>query len=209
MRKILIILFIVVMTLIMNSSKMFETNIYEIHRDREYDMTYQIRMTTDYYIGVENEWSKIDYTPINYDTKCLVISDQWLSNNLVEEFGKKLIWNRVYSYDYNNCPYSTIDSGYDKLNIMISNQRMAAYPQYTAFIEKNNYTSPKGVPVWVSLDEDYQVINDDYYHIKKFKYSFILNDHYVFMETISINSEWDINELLETVDNIYDQVVNS
>lgn len=53
MRKIVIILFIVLMTLIMNSSKMFETNIYQIHRDREYDMTYQIRMTTDYYVGVE------------------------------------------------------------------------------------------------------------------------------------------------------------
>jgi hypothetical protein len=209
MRKVLLVIIIILLSLVMTSAKLVETNIYNIYRTNEFDRVYQIRMTTDYYIGVENEWSTIDYTPINYDTKCLIPYDQWLSNNLVEEFGKKLIWNRVYSFDHNNCSYSNIDAQFDKINIMISDNRMAAYPQYTAFIEKNNYTSPKGVPVWVSLDEDYQVINDDYYHIKKFKYSFILNDHYVFMETISINSEWDINELLETVDNIYNQVVNS
>jgi len=209
MRKIVIILFIVVMTLIMNSSKMFKTNIYEIYKDRNFDLTYQIRMTTDYYIGVENEWSKIDYTPINYDTKCLVISDQWLSNNLVDEFGKKIIWNRRYSFDHNNCSYSNIDAQFDKINIMISENRMAGYPQYTAFIEENNYTTPNGIPVWVNVDEEYQVYNNDYYQIKKFKYSFIINNHYVFMETININTDWDIQELLETVDNIYNQVENS
>ncbi len=209
MRKIVIILFIVLMTLIMNSSKMFETNIYQIHRDREYDMTYQIRMTTDYYVGVENEWSKIDYTPINYDTNCLVINDQWLSNNLVDEFGKKVIWNRRYSFDHNNCSYSNIDAQFDKINIMISENRMAGYPQYTSFIEEKNYTTPDGTPVWVNINEESQVYNDDYYQIKKFKYSFILNNHYIFMETISINSEWDIKELLETVDSINNQTKNS
>lgn len=209
MRKIVIILFIVLMTLIMNSSKMFETNIYQIHRDREYDMTYQIRMTTDYYVGVENEWSKIDYTPINYDTNCLVINDQWLSNNLVDEFGKKVIWNRRYSFDHNNCSYSMVDAQFDKINIMISDNRMAGYPQFTSFVEKNNYESPNGIPLWINIDEENQVYNDDYYQIKKFKYSFIVNDHYIFMETVSINSEWDIKELLETVESIYNQIENS
>lgn len=209
MRKIVIILIILIMTLIMNSSKMFETNIYELHRDREYDMTYQIRMTTDYYIGVDNEWSKIDYTPINYDTNCLVSNDQWLSNNLVDEFGKKIIWNRKYSFDHNNCTYSNIDSSYDKINVMISDNRMAGYPQFTSFVEENSFISPNGILVWVRVDEETQVYNDDYYQIKKFKYSFIINNHYVFMDTVSINSDWGIKELLETIDKIYNQVENS
>lgn len=209
MRKVLLVIIIILLSLVMTSAKLVETNIYNIYRTNEFDRVYQIRMTTDYYIGVENEWSKIDYTPISYDTKCLVISDQWLSNNLVDEFGKKIIWNRRYSFDHNNCSYSNIDAQFDKINIMISDNRMAGYPQYTAFIEESNYTTSNGVLVWVNIDEETQIYNEDYYHIKKFKYSFVLNNHYVFMETISINSEWDIEELLETVDSIYDQIENS
>ena len=209
MRKVLLVVIILLLSLVMTSAKFVETNIYNIYRTNEFDRVYQIRMTTDYYIGVENEWSKIDFTPLNYDTKCLVISDQWLSNNLVDEFGKKIIWNRRYSFDHNNCSYSNIDAQFDKINIMISENRMAGYPQFTAFIEESNYTTPNGIPVWVNVDEEYQVYNDDYYQINKFKYSFILNDHYVFMETININSEWDIKELLDTVDLIYGQIENS
>ena len=209
MRKILLVIIILILSLVMTSAKLLETNIYNIYRTNEFDRVYQIRMTTDYYIGVENELSKIDYPPINYDIKCLVISDQWLSNNLVDEFGKKIIWNRKYSFDYNNCSYSNIDAQFDKINIMISDNRMAGYPQFTAFIEENNYTTSNGVPVWVNIDEETQIYNEDYYQIKKFKFSFILSDHYVFIETISINSDWDIEELLETVDSIYDQIENS
>lgn len=206
MRQTINIVIIVIMSFILSSTRFFNTNIYDVTTGRDFNLKYQIRPTTDFFVNTESVWTSIDFTPVEYDMTCLISRDRWMSNNLADESNKKIIWNRIYEYDYNNCPPQVLPSIYEKVNIMVSDNPMAGYPSYTSFQDESTYISELGIPVWLDYDNEIFTHEGKGYHYKKYKYSFIIDEHYFFMDTVAMNGEWPIENLLETVDKIASQV---
>jgi hypothetical protein len=209
MRQTINIVLVVIMSFILSSTRFFNTNVYDVTTGRDYNLKYQIRPTTDSFLKTDSPWSSIDFTPVEYDMSCLISRDRWMSNNLVDESNKKIIWSRVYEYDHNNCPPQVLPSIYEQVNIMVSDNPMAGYPSYTNFKEESTYISDLGIPVWLDYDNENFTNHGKMYTYKKYKYSFIIDQHYFFMDTVTMNSDWPIQYLLDTVDHVYEQINQS
>jgi len=175
-------------------------NIYRIEGINEFDIRFQARRTLEKADEEPSIYSELELVPEEYNVECYSRWDHWTSNGLADRLGNPIGWQRVINWNDDCDPEGQIRIYEDVYYILISKNPMIAYPDFSNLEEK--LTTQSGVEVLLTSTDYPYTISGKTTVYERVKYTFKVNEVYVFIEQTRLRDESNNDELLIWVEKL-------
>jgi len=203
-QRILYLIVILLAAIMISNTKSIPVSIHRIEGMNEFDAIFQVRRTLEKADDEPSIYSDLELVPEYYTYECYSLWDHWTSNGLADRLGNPIGWQRVISWNDDCDPEGQVRIYEDVYYILISKNPMIAYPDFSNLDEK--LTTQSGVEVLLSrIDYPYTLrgITTVY---ERIKYTFKVNDVYVFIEQTRLRDEKNNDELLIWVEKLISEI---
>jgi len=203
-QRFLFLIAMIMVAFLLSIAKPVPVNMYRIEGMNEFDIRFQARRTLEKADEEPSIYSELELVPEEYSLKCYSLWDHWTSNGLADRLGNPIGWQRVISWNDDCDPEGQVRIYEDVYYILISKNPMIAYPDFSNLDEK--LTTQSGEEVLLSrIDYPYTLRGKTTVY-ERIKYTFKVNDVYVFVEQTRLRDESNNEELLKWVEKLINEI---
>lgn len=206
-QRIFYLIALLIAIFMLTNTKPIPTNIHRIEGINKLVAQFQTRRTVEKANDVPSIYSDLNLVPDIYDQKCYSQWDHWTSNGLAERLGNPIGWKRIAQWN-NECEPETISLNFsDVYSIILSNNPMIAYPEFSDY-DKQLLTE-SGLIVSIKKMEYPYTLAERTIVYMRVMYMFEVQNVYVYVDQIMLRESTNDDEILNWADQLYNEIQTS
>lgn len=184
--------------------KPLPVNIHRIERVSEFEVRFKGSVLEDKEMN-PSVFSELALVPDQFNSSCYSDVNYLTSNGLADRLGNRIGWQRIIQWNYDCDSDGQIINLFENVySILISKNPMIAYPDFSNQDEK--LTTQSGVEVLLTSTDYPYTISGKTTVYERVKYTFKVNDVYVFIEQTRLRDESNNDELLIWVEKLISEI---